>query len=98
MATINEQIPTRPMTSRQLTKELRELIDVLSRKLESTRNPVGYARAYRDIFILLVDESVWESIFAISEGNQSNRILHDLGPSRMEWLEEFYENEVKRQA
>ncbi len=81
---------------RRLAHELRELIDVLRDPLSSTREPLKYSNAYRDLLVLVIDEDRWAQIFAVKEGCATNHILNALKPFRVEWLQAWRETELKR--
>ena len=96
VATTSEQLPTRPLSSRELTKALRGLTDVLSDPRQP-RDSYEFADAFCCLKTLLTSDGVWDSIFEIQEGNKSNRILHDLGERRVEWLKVFY-GKIERES
>ena len=84
------------MSSRRLAKELIGSIDVLSDPLAAGRNPLGYSEAYRDLYILVGNEERWASIFEVQPGNKSNRVLHEVGAARMEWLKKWRDDELRK--
>ena len=82
----------------RLTEEIKELVDTLLDHNVLLHDPFKYARTHLNLFYLLSDDRHWKAIHAVKDGKKSNHALHNLGPKRMKWLEEFYQNEVKRQA
>ena len=84
------------MSSRRLAGELIKAIDVLSDVLAVVRDPRGYTEAYRDLYVLVGDEDRWASIFEVKPEYKSNRILHELGPTRIKWLKQWREDEVPK--
>lgn len=84
------------MSSRRLAGELIKAIDILSDDLAPARKPYEFTQAYRDLYVLVGDEERWASIFDIQPGNKSNFILHHLGPSRVKWLKQWREDEVRK--
>ena len=82
-----------------LTSEIRDLLDnALMNHKVFLHEPIKYNKAYRDLLYLLSDDRHWKAIHEVKDGKKSNHALHNLGPKRMKWLEEFYQDEVKRQA
>jgi|GEM_PF-3454126 len=79
-------------------RETQPLIDILRDPLSPARQPVRYAEAYRDLGLLVCDDSIWSALFVVAPGAKSNYALHNLGAERVEWLKAFREQVLSRRA
>jgi hypothetical protein len=86
---------TRQLTLQELLNELKPLIDDLMSYKVLLHDPIRYSNAHRDLHYILSDERNWITLHEIKPGAKSNYALHNLAPKRMEWLEDFYKNEIK---
>ena len=82
------------ISTNRLLSELKTLVDTVRDPLSPVRKPTKYAEAYRDLLVLLSHEEIYRSIFEIQPGSKSNKLLVNLGKSRIEWLKRFHEDRV----
>ncbi len=75
----------------RFVREAGPLIDILRDPFSPARCPMEYAEAYRDISLLVCDDTIWAALFEVAPGAKSNYALHNLGIERVEWLKAFRE-------
>lgn len=72
-----------------ITAALVPLIDTVSDPLNRHMQPTDYARAMRDLVVLVSDPWVKRLLTEVRAGAKTNRAAHNIGPRRMAWLSDF---------
>ncbi len=84
--------PLQTISHNRFVREVRPLVDILRDPLSPARCPVEYTEAYRDLSLLVSDDTIWAALFDVEPGAKSNYALHNLGSERVKWLKRFRES------
>lgn len=84
-----KDLPTRPMSQRQLLPSLVALIDVLMDPEAKEQRTDVWCYSFVELDTLLKKPGVWDLINNIPAGNRTTYIQHGLGIARMAFLEAF---------
>jgi hypothetical protein len=81
---------------RQITEEIRPLIDAVRDPILEINDPPTWWDAHHRLRTLMANDDIWETLMTVQEGRASNYAIHNLGVERIEWLRDFREKNTKK--